>query len=158
MRADEDPAVSVSFIVRLDDMDLGAFNSCEGLGAEVVLEQREEGGNNGFVWQLPTRIKYPTIKLTRPLTRATEQVGSWFSQTMSGGTRRTGAGRTTGYIQAMTGDGVVVATWGLVDVVPVRWTGPSLNPDSPKVATETVEIAHHGFLHTDAIPGKSRQN
>jgi hypothetical protein len=26
------------------------------------------------------------------------------------------------------------------------------------VATETVEIAHHGFLHTDAIPAKSRQN
>jgi len=52
--------------------------------------------------------------------------------------------------QADTGDGVVVATWGLIDVVPVRWTGPSLNPDSPKVATETVEIAHHGFLHTPA--------
>ena len=30
----------------------------------------------------------------------------------------------------------------------VRWTGPSLNPDSPKVATETLEIAHHGFLQT----------
>ena len=30
--------------------------------------------------------------------------------------------------------------------VPVRWTGPSLNPDSPKVATETIEIAHHGFV------------
>ena len=27
----------------------------------------------------------------------------------------------------------------------VRWSGPSLNLDSPKVATETVEIAHHGF-------------
>jgi hypothetical protein len=31
-------------------------------------------------------------------------------------------------------------------VVPVRWTGPALNLDSPKVATETIEIAHHGFL------------
>ena len=155
MRTDEDPAVSVSFIVRLDDMDLGAFNSCEGLGAEVVLEQREEGGNNGFVWQLPTRIKYPTIKLSRPLTRSTEMVAKWFSATMAGRKRE---GRTTGYIQAMTGDGTVVATWGLLDVVPVRWTGPSLNPESPKAATETVEIAHHGFLHTDAIPAKSRQN
>ena len=149
--ADDDPAVSVCFIVKLDDMNLGAFNSCEGLGAEVVLEQREEGGNNGFVWQLPTRIKYPTIKLSRPLTKATEQVAKWFSGTMTPGKERA-SGVTTGYIQAMTGDGVVVATWGLLDVVPVRWTGPSLNPDSPKVATETVEIAHHGFLHTSGIP------
>ncbi len=39
-----------------------------------------------------------------------------------------------------------VATWNLSGVVPVRWTGPSLNVESPKVATETIEIAHHGFL------------
>ncbi len=158
MAYDDEVAVTVRFVVQLDDMDLGAFNSCEGLGAEVVIEQREEGGNNGFVWQLPTRIKYPTIKLSRPLTRSTEQVAKWFTATMSGGRARSDTARTTGYIQAMTGDGTVVATWGLLDVVPVRWTGPSLNPESPKVATETVEIAHHGFLHTDAIPAKSRQN
>ena len=158
MAYDDEIAVSVRFVVQLDDMDLGAFNSCEGLGAEVVIEQREEGGNNGFVWQLPTRIKYPTIKLSRPLTRSTEQVAKWFTATMTGGRARSDTARTTGYIQAMTGDGTIVATWGLLDVVPVRWTGPSLNPESPKVATETVEIAHHGFLHTDAIPGKSRQN
>ncbi len=39
----------------------------------------------------------------------------------------------------------VVASWGLLGVIPVRWTGPSLNLDSPKVATETLELAHHGF-------------
>ena len=35
--------------------------------------------------------------------------------------------------------------WRLLGLVPVRWTGPSLNLDSPKVATETLELAHHGF-------------
>jgi phage tail-like protein len=54
--------------------------------------------------------------------------------------------RRTATIQVMSGDGTVVATWSLDGVVPVRWTGPTLNFDSPKVATETVEIAHHGFL------------
>jgi phage tail-like protein len=138
---DLDPAVSVCFVVQLDDVDLGAFNSCEGLGAEVVIEQREEGGNNGFVWQLPTRIKYPNIKLTRPLTKDTAKVAKWFSAAVNGGA----AGK-TGSIQAMTLDGTVIARWGLLDVVPVRWTGPALNLDSPKVATETIEIAHHGFI------------
>ncbi|OLT14842.1 phage tail protein [Pseudonocardia sp. CNS-139] len=143
--ADTDPAVSVCFVVQLDDIGLGAFNSCEGLGVEVVIEQREEGGNNGFVWQLPTRAKYPNIKLSRPLTADTAKVAQWFGKATTGGVRR-GQGRKTGLIQAMTLDGRVVAQWGLLDVVPVRWTGPSLNPDSPKVATETVEIAHHGFI------------
>ena len=46
MADDVDPAVSVCFAVKIDNNDLGTFISCEGLGVEVVLEQREEGGNN----------------------------------------------------------------------------------------------------------------
>lgn len=146
--ADQDPAVSVRFVVSIDSVKLGAFTSCEGLGCEVVIEQREEGGNNGFVWQLPTRIKYPNIKLSRPLTKDTQAVVSWFEKAVQGSGKRTevdAKSQRTGVIQAMTGDGDVVASWELRDVVPVRWTGPSLNLDSPKVATETIEIAHHGF-------------
>ena len=81
---DSDPAVSVCFIVKIDDQSLGAFNGCEGLGCEVVIEQREEGGHNGAVWQLPTRIKYPNIKLTRPVTKDTEKVTKWFSSVATG--------------------------------------------------------------------------
>ena len=40
----------------------------------------------------------------------------------------------------------VVAEWSLAGVIPVRWTGPSLSAESPKVAIETIELAHHGFL------------
>ncbi|MBW5485618.1 phage tail protein [Streptomyces bambusae] len=141
MAQQQDPAVSVCFMVEIDNISLGAFNSCEGLGCEVVMEQREEGGNNGYVWQLPTRIKYSTIKLTRPITRDTEQVTRWLAGMVGGIPRK------TAHISAMTVDGTVVARWSLMDVVPVRWTGPSLSPETPKVATETLEIAHHGFLN-----------
>jgi phage tail-like protein len=137
---DQDPAVSVCFVVSIDDKDLGAFNSCEGLGIEVVLEQREEGGNNGFVWQLPTRLKYSNVKLSRPLGPDTMKVARWFASMTGGVTRKTAT------IVAKSSDDVEVARWSLQDVVPVRWSGPSLNLDSPKVATETIEIAHHGFL------------
>jgi len=140
MAADQDPAVTVCFAVSIDDKDLGTFNSCEGLGVEVVLEQREEGGNNGFVWQLPTRLKYSNVKFSRPLGPDTMKVAKWFSSMTGGVTRRTAT------IVAMSAEDKVVARWGLADVVPVRWTGPSLNLDSPKVALETIEIAHHGFL------------
>ncbi|MGB8383181.1 MAG: phage tail protein [Dermatophilaceae bacterium] len=136
---DVDTALSVAFVVKLDDENLGTFTSCDGLGCEMVLETREEGGNNAYVWQLPTRLKYPNIKLSRPLGRDTEKVAKWFSSMASGYKRQTGT------IDAMRADGKVVASWGLIGIVPVRWSGPSFTADSPKVLVETVEIAHHGF-------------
>jgi len=139
---DSDPGLSVCFAVTIDDNHLGTFNSCEGLGCEVVIEQREEGGNNGFIWQLPTRLKYTNVKFTRPLGADTAKVARWFASMTGTITRKTAT------IQVMSGDGKVVATWQLDGVVPVRWSGPSLNLDSPKVATETVEIAHHGFSNS----------
>jgi phage tail-like protein len=139
---DTDPALSVCFAVKIDDDDLGTFNSCEGLGCEVVIEQREEGGNNAFIWQLPSRLKYTNVKFTRPLGADTAKVARWFASMTAGVKRRTAT------IQVMSGDGTVVATWELDGVIPVRWTGPILNLDSPKVAMETVEIAHHGFRNS----------
>jgi len=134
------PAVGVRFLVQVDDIDLGMFTSCEGLGCEVVVEQRSEGGNNGYIVQIPSRLKFPNIKLTRPLTRETERVAKWISGLAGGVQRR------TGHITAMTTDGMLVARWGLVDVIPVRWTGPSVAKGAADVLTETIEIAHHGFI------------
>ncbi|MDX3189856.1 phage tail protein [Amycolatopsis sp. NPDC058278] len=140
---DTEEAVAVCYVVKLDDKNLGnlgAFSSCDGLGCEFVMEQREEGGNNGMVWQLPTRIKYSNIKLSRPVTEASSQITKWFASLASGIERKTAT------IEARTLEGKVIASWALEGVVPVRWSGPQLSPDSPKVATETLELAHHGFL------------
>ena len=78
--AKDEVAVAIAFVVRIDDQDLGAFNSCDGLGCEVVIEQREEGGNNGIVWQLPTRMKFSNVKLSRPVTADSRELMRWFSE------------------------------------------------------------------------------
>jgi phage tail-like protein len=134
-------AVSVCFSVKIDNDELGSFNSCDGLGCEVVIEQREEGGNNGFVWQLPTRIKYGNVKLTRPVGKDSAKLTAWLASFA------TGVKRHTATISARASDdNKIVASWHLDGVIPVRWSGPQLSLDSPKVATETIELAHHGFL------------
>jgi phage tail-like protein len=138
--ADDDALVGVCFAVELDKNSIGVFSTCEGLGLEVVLEQREEGGNNTMIWQLPTRMKYTNIKLSRPLGRDSHKLTEWITNALHG------LKATTAVITAMSADGKEVAKWSLDGVVPVRWTGPTLNLDSPKVFTETLEIAHHGFL------------
>jgi phage tail-like protein len=135
-----DTAVSVYFEVRVDGRELGAFTACDGLGCEVVVEQREEGGVNSFVHQLAGRIKYTNIKLTRPVNPDTVKIAAWFAS-MNGTVRRTQA-----EITAKSNDAKPVFTWTLTGVIPVRWQGPSLSTESAKVATETLELAHHGFL------------
>jgi phage tail-like protein len=143
MLTDTEIAVGVHYLVHLDEENLGDFSSCDGIGVEVVLESREEGGNNGFIWQFPTRLKYPNIKLTRPVSKQTaDKIVNWVVGAVSGFSRG------TGHIEAKTADGQTVATYDLHDVIPVRWTGPSLNADQPKVLTETLEIAHSGFVKT----------
>ncbi|UOE43838.1 phage tail protein [Agromyces larvae] len=132
-------AVGVRYVVKIDGEQLGEFSSCDGLGVEVVMETREEGGNNSFVWQLPTRLKFPNVKLSRPVGAGTSQpILAWISNAP-------GITPSTAVIEAKNTFGDKIAAWKLSEVVPVRWSGPSLTPDQPKVLTETLELAHHGI-------------
>lgn len=134
------PTSAVYFKVKLDACDLGSFISCSGLSFEVKVEKREEGGNQGFVHQLPGGISYSNVKFTRPLNSDSAKIAEWFAQ-MAGGVTRS-----TAEITALAPDGAEIATWKLTGVIPVRWSGPEFSADSAKPATETFEIAHHGFL------------
>ena len=138
----DDPAVTVCFAIRIDNSsyDLGLFTTCDGLGCEVTVEQRQEGGTNGFSYQLPGPMKYTNIKFTRPLNADSAKVAAWMAASGPGMTR------TTAVIEARTLFGDIVCSWSLRGVFPVKWTGPQFSTDGPKVAIETLEIAHHGFL------------
>jgi phage tail-like protein len=85
-------------------------------------------------------MKYPNVKLTRPLNKDSTQIGQWLASMQSQ------VKRTTAHIVAMSPGNKTVAEWHLDGVIPVKWTGPSFSLDSPKVCTETLELAHHGFL------------
>ncbi len=139
---ESDPAIAVRFHLSLDTKAIGWWSSFEGLGMETSIEQREEGGNNYFVHQLPTRLKYSNVKLSRPINQDSGTVAVWFMNVAK--IRPT---MQTAVIQAVGGPkNKIIAEWSLQEVVPVRWTGPSFNVESPKVATETLELAFHGFL------------
>ncbi|HVM10567.1 MAG TPA: phage tail protein [Acidimicrobiales bacterium] len=137
----DDPAISVLFHLEVDSISAGWWNSFEGLSMETAIEQREEGGNNLFVHQLPTRLKFSNIKLSRPINADSQKVAVWFMSIVKNVTRTN-----TAAIKAVDGNKNIIAEWNLRGVVPVRWTGPSFSVDSPKMATETIELAYHGFI------------
>ncbi|MCL2396189.1 MAG: phage tail protein, partial [Acidimicrobiaceae bacterium] len=109
----DDPAVTVCFLVAIDGHDLGLFNTCDGLGVEVTVETRQEGGNNAFSYQFPGPLKYTNIKLTRPLNADSARIAQWISSVGPG------SQRSTGQVQAMTLGGQTVCTWNLQGVMPV---------------------------------------
>lgn len=139
-----DPAVAYMFKVKIDGQDLGLWNSFEGLGMETVMETREEGGNNQFIYQLPGRLKYTNVKIGRPVGPDSSKVAKWLSD------MATAVKRTTAVITALGPDNKEMVSWSLDGVVPVRWTGPAFNVESAKLATETLELAYHGFIEAAA--------
>jgi phage tail-like protein len=137
--ADKDMLVGLYFWITIDSCELGAFTTCDGLSMDVETEDRIEGGNNGFVHKLPIRIKYSNVKFTRPVGPQSANVATWLSS-MTNGVKRG-----TAVIEALTPEGKKLVSWSLQGVIPVKWQGPSFSAESPKVAMETLEIAHHGF-------------
>lgn len=133
-------ALSPRFTVSIDDVDLGTWTKCEGLAVEYEVFEYQEGGWNDYVHRLPGRRKYPNVKLTRPLDKDSQTVVKWISKMV------TKVERKSAVIAVHDANGEVVCSWNLVDVCPVKWTGPTLDAGGNQVANETLELAHNGFL------------
>ena len=124
----------------IDDEDLGAFNSCDGLGCEFVIEQREEGGNNGIGLAAADPDQVLERQAAGPVTQDSAKIAKWIAGMAGGVKRKTAtivgqdAGRRGGRPLGAAGRGA-----GPLD-------RSAASADSPKVATETLELAHHGFL------------
>lgn len=138
---DPNSAVSVYVSLVVDQVSFGMFTTCEGLAVDVEVTKRPEGGNNAYVPQLPGRISYPTIKLTRPLDSSSSKIAAWVSS------MATKPKRSNITLNALSSDGTTtLASWTLIEAFPVHWSGPTFNVGQPAGLTETVELAHHGFL------------
>ena len=136
------PATNNLFSLNIDGHDLGLFLTVEGLGVQVDVSEYLEGGNPYFVHQIPGQLRYSNIVLSRPIDTNTQKVMDWL-KTMADGMKRGQAA-----LAALDAGGNVVVTWSLQSVIPVRWTGPHLDVNNEMHASESLELAHHGFLFT----------
>jgi phage tail-like protein len=136
-----DPGLGLRFKVTIDGhVELGNWQKCDGLTVEYDVHEYQEGGQNGYVHRLPGRAKYQSIKLTRLVDGSSMAVAIWLASVQARIVRGTAR------IAVLDPAGSTVAEWNLIDVFPMRWTGPSLDVGGNQVATETLELAHNGFL------------
>ena len=134
-------AQTLRFRVKIDgDGDLGNWSKCDGLSVEYEVFEYKEGGENAFIHRIPGRAKYQNIKLTRPINKDSKKVSDWMAKL------KIEVRRQTAEITALDSEGNPIASWNLEGVYPVRWNGPSLDISNNQVATETLELAHNGFL------------
>ncbi|GLF95275.1 phage tail protein [Streptomyces yaizuensis] len=140
-----DPFATTSmFHVSIGGLSLGDFSGCSGLGCEIETETRHEGGVNGHARRFPSRIGYPNIVLTRPLSRASALIWVWLeSQTVR-------VVRSSAAITALAPDRTPILVWGLTGVLPCRWNGPAFDVGHSQPAVETLELSHEGFLEVTA--------
>jgi phage tail-like protein len=132
---------SLRFRVKIDGSgDLGNWSKCDGLSVEYEVFEYKEGGENAFIHRLPGRAKYQNIKLTRPINKDSQKVSDWIAKL------KLEVKRQTAEISALDSEGNPLATWNLEGVYPVRWNGPSMDIGNNQAATETLELAHNGFL------------
>lgn len=135
------PGQVLRFQVEIDDEhDLGTWSKCDGLSVEFELKEYQEGGVNGYTHKLPGRAKYQNIKLTRVLNKESDKVKKWLTDL------KTSGNRPTAEITAMDSEGQTITSWTLQQVYPLKWTGPAFDVGSNATATETLELAHNGFL------------
>jgi len=137
--------LALRFEVKIDDHDLGAWATCQGLDVEFdVLSYQEAWGTKAWnsTHYHPGRTKYPHIKLTRAMTKAdSTKVHTWLVKI-----QKMKLPKSTGKITLFDAWGDEVFHWTLEGVLPAKWQGASLDASATKVAIETLELVHAGFL------------
>lgn len=135
------------FSFGIDGVEIGTFMECTGLTVEIEVEELVEGGENNFVHQLPGRMKWPHIVLKRGVTD-TDALFEWLQKSSGDGFAEAGnkVERATGHVSLLDPKGEPIRSWEFQNAFPVKWTGPSFAASSSDVATEELEIVHHGFV------------
>lgn len=141
-----EPPIARYFLFTVDGVEIGVFSEVDGLAVSIETEKVSEGGQNGYVHQLPTRMSWPNITFKRGLTHS-DNLFQWMYK--SSGEGFSGAQnklkRCTGAISVISPSGDLLRSWNLRDVFPVSWTGPTFKADDNSPSYETLVVAHHGF-------------
>jgi phage tail-like protein len=132
-----DPAINVFYSVTIDGIiPLGTWTKVEGLGMEYEVKEYREGGVNGYMHKLVGPAKFTNLRLSRPVDITSPLLMLWLLSNQVQVKPQTMA------VTAMNAAGEVITTWSLIGVVPIKWTGPSLDIMSNAVSTETLEVAY----------------
>lgn len=147
--------LAMRFQVTVDGLRLGSWSVCKGLKVTLKVTKVVSGGDYSTQRILPDHVEYDNITLERAV-HPTESmtVKRWLEGRVKDWMNWNGSGNIyaggTAKIILLGAQGTEVMRWNLTGVYPVSWSGPSLDATQNKVAIETLELAHQGFLTSDS--------
>jgi len=141
-----DPALNVTYLVTLDGfIPLGFWSKIDGLSMEFTVTTYQEGGVNGHEHKIIGPAKYGNLRMTRPVDSDSALVQMWIQSNLVAIIPQTMS------IAALNAAGDEITSWNLMGVVPVKWSGPSLDVNGNGVATETLEVAYQEIMGLGAL-------
>ena len=135
--------LAMRFAVKIDNgkYDLGSWSKAEGLEVSWELCEYRAGDSKNQRWYFPGHTKYSTVKLSRAATKdGTESVKEWLNSNSFKAEVQMGA------IGLHDSTDTEITSWELVNVMPVKWNVAGFDATANKIAVETLELAHMGFL------------
>lgn len=134
-----DPTPAGHYWLVIDGYDIGSWSECSGLSVEFELLSYKEGGQNAFEWKLPGRRSFGDITLKRSIDKDSSRIAGWLSGPGAGAA-------TSANITLFDQEGNTLTTWRLSGVRIKSWTGPTLKAGASEAASESIKLAHEGFL------------
>ncbi|HEX6525006.1 MAG TPA: phage tail protein [Streptosporangiaceae bacterium] len=141
--------MSHRFIIVIDNptYDLGYWQKASGLSVTWDTCTYRAGDQGNEFWIYPGTTTYGKIKLTRPVSPTSNVTQAWLSATSANMMPLSGA------IMLCASMGVPIITWRLYQFFPVRWQVDDFTAETGRVVTETLELAHTGFLDDQVTKG-----
>ncbi|MFC5289602.1 phage tail protein [Actinokineospora guangxiensis] len=129
------------FVVTAGSRELGAWSKVAGLSVTWDLAEYRVGHSDQY-FKFAGVPKFARVKLSRAAdATATPAVKVWLDEVQaSGGVPESGA------VQMLTSAGQAVMTWTLQEMFPIAWQISEFDASAGKVAVETLELVHSGFL------------
>ena len=141
-----DPALAIAYKCTVDGLiPLGIWSKIEGLSLEYDVFEYKEGGVNNYTHKLIGPVKYGNVRLSRPVDSNSALVQMWIQSSLLKVVKHSMS------IEACNAAGETITSWSLIGVVPLKWSGPSLDVFGNQIATETIEIAFQEILGLGAL-------
>jgi phage tail-like protein len=140
--------MSYRFLVIIDNptYNLGYWQKVSGLTVTWDVTTVHAGDQGNDFWIYPGQSKYTNVKLTRPISPTSNVTQAWLSRTSNQMQPQSGC------IMLCAAMGVPIIKWMLYNLFPVSWQVGEFTAETGKVVTETLEIAHTGFLEDQLLP------
>jgi phage tail-like protein len=118
-----------------------SFQEISGLKTEWTTEEVREGGENGYVHQLPVRTKYENLVLKRGVVRRESPLAQWLAASFAGNFAVQKVQVKTAIVMLLDARSRPLVQWTLAGAYPVSWAHSALNATESALLIETIELS-----------------